>query len=44
VFADVDVEMLTRQRHKGTVKNWEDRRRDLYSVRYTADGEAAEEI
>ena len=44
VFADVDLEMLTRQRHKGTVKNWEDRRRDLYAVRYTAAGAAAEEI
>lgn len=36
VFADVDLEMLRLQRHKGTVKNWEDRRRDLYSVQYTA--------
>lgn len=44
VFADVDLEMLTRQRHKGTVKNWEDRRRDLYSVCYTVKGEATQEI
>lgn len=39
VFADVDLVMLHRQRHKGTVMNWEDRRRDLYSVRYSTEGD-----
>jgi predicted amidohydrolase/GNAT superfamily N-acetyltransferase len=38
IFADVDLEMLRRQRRKGTVQNWEDRRRDLYTVQYTAAG------
>jgi predicted amidohydrolase/GNAT superfamily N-acetyltransferase len=32
VFADVDLEMLRRQRYKGTVQNWEDRRVDLYRL------------
>jgi len=40
IFADVDLEMLRRQRRKGTVQNWEDRRRDLYSVHYTLPGAA----
>ena len=40
IFAEMDLEMLRRQRWKGTVLNWEDRRKDLYRVRYTsADGE-----
>ncbi len=38
IFADLDLEMLRRQRTKGTVLNWEDRRVDLYQVRYSADG------
>jgi predicted amidohydrolase/ribosomal protein S18 acetylase RimI-like enzyme len=38
VFADVDLEMLRRQRRKGTVMNWEDRRKDLYAVQYTGEG------
>ncbi len=32
---DVDVELLRRNRHSGTVRPWTDRRKDLYSVRYT---------
>lgn len=36
VFADVDLEMLRRQRRKGTVMNWEDRRKDIYTVHYAA--------
>jgi predicted amidohydrolase/GNAT superfamily N-acetyltransferase len=36
---DVDVELLRRSRHAGTVRPWTDRRRDLYAVHYTgADG------
>jgi predicted amidohydrolase/GNAT superfamily N-acetyltransferase len=44
VFADVDLEMLRRQRRKGTVMNWEDRRRDLYTVHYTAEGAALDPV
>ncbi len=37
---DVDVELLRRNRHSGTVRPWTDRRTDLYSVTYrNADGE-----
>jgi predicted amidohydrolase len=31
---DVDMELLRRNRHSGTVRPWTDRRSDLYSVRY----------
>jgi predicted amidohydrolase len=34
VIHDVDIELLRRRRIRGTVQNWEDRRKDLYSVRY----------
>jgi predicted amidohydrolase/ribosomal protein S18 acetylase RimI-like enzyme len=37
IFADLDLEMLRRQRFKGTVLNWEDRRLDLYRVQPPAD-------
>ncbi|HER44529.1 MAG TPA: GNAT family N-acetyltransferase [Candidatus Eisenbacteria bacterium] len=33
VIADVDLEVLRRARHGGTVRNWNDRRTDLYSIR-----------
>jgi len=36
IFAEMDLEMLRRQRWKGTVLNWEDRRRDLYRIHYSA--------
>jgi predicted amidohydrolase/GNAT superfamily N-acetyltransferase len=40
---DVDVELLRRNRHSGTVRPWTDRRKDLYSVRYTgSDGNKRE--
>jgi predicted amidohydrolase/GNAT superfamily N-acetyltransferase len=32
---EVDLELLRRNRHAGTVRPWTDRRRDLYRVRYT---------
>lgn len=32
---EVDLELLRRSRHSGTVRPWTDRRRDLYRVRYT---------
>jgi len=36
---DVDIELLRRDRLSGTVQTWNDRRKDLYSVRYReADG------
>ena len=38
IFAEVDLEMLRRQRRKGSALNWDDRRRDLYRIHYTADG------
>ncbi len=34
VIHDVDIEMLRRHRMSGTVKTWNDRRKDLYQVRY----------
>jgi predicted amidohydrolase/ribosomal protein S18 acetylase RimI-like enzyme len=34
VFEDLDLELLKRHRQSGTVLNWEDRRSDLYEVRY----------
>lgn len=34
VIHDVDLEVLDRSRRSGTVRNWNDRRRDLYEVRY----------
>jgi predicted amidohydrolase/ribosomal protein S18 acetylase RimI-like enzyme len=34
VFEDLDLELLKRHRQSGTVLNWEDRRGDLYEVRY----------
>ena len=44
VFADVDLEMLRRQRRKGTVMNWEDRRKDIYTVHYAARDGARETV
>jgi len=44
VFADVDLEMLRRQRRKGTVMNWEDRRKDIYTVHYAAGDGARETV
>lgn len=34
IFHDVDVEVLRRHRLSGTVRTWNDRRTDLYHVRY----------
>jgi hypothetical protein len=33
----MDLELLRRQRWKGTVLNWEDRRKDLYTIRYAGE-------
>ncbi len=44
VVRDVDIEQLRRHRLRGTVQNWNDRRTDLYKVKYRAgaDGEEVE--
>jgi predicted amidohydrolase/ribosomal protein S18 acetylase RimI-like enzyme len=40
IVHDLDLEVLRRARQTGTVRNWNDRRRDLYRVNFrTADGE-----
>jgi len=39
VVRDVDLQLLRRHRLHGTVQNWNDRRRDLYSVTYRQAGE-----
>lgn len=39
IFAEMDLEMLRRQRWKGTVLNWEDRRTDLYRLSYSIGSE-----
>ncbi len=42
VIHDVDVELLHRHRHMGTVQNWNDRRRDLYKIIYQEDDQQHE--
>ncbi|HVS15616.1 MAG TPA: GNAT family N-acetyltransferase [Thermoanaerobaculia bacterium] len=42
VIHDVDLELLERFRQKGTVRNWIDRRTDLYEVRLREDAGAPE--
>ncbi len=37
IIHDLDLEQLRRHRESGTVQNWNDRRRDLYSVVYKED-------
>jgi predicted amidohydrolase/ribosomal protein S18 acetylase RimI-like enzyme len=34
IFAELDLVLLRRYQNKGTVRNWEDRRIDLYRIRY----------
>jgi predicted amidohydrolase/ribosomal protein S18 acetylase RimI-like enzyme len=38
IIHDVDLEQLRRHRESGTVQNWNDRRKDIYEVRYREDG------
>ncbi len=40
VIQDVDIELLRRHRYRGTTTNWNDRRKDLYEIRYTEDGKS----
>lgn len=42
IIEDVDVEQLRRHKERGSVQNWNDRRRDLYKVVYQEDGEQFE--
>ena len=42
IIHDVDVEMLRRHKEAGSVQNWNDRRTDLYRVKYNEDGELKE--
>lgn len=42
VIHDVDLELLRRHRRQGTVRNWEDRRTDLYRVRFVEGGRATD--
>jgi predicted amidohydrolase len=35
IFAELDLALLARHRRKGSVRNWEDRRTDLYRIHYT---------
>jgi len=45
VVADVDLELLRRQRYEGTVQTWADRRTDLYGIAWTpGPGEPEERI
>jgi predicted amidohydrolase/ribosomal protein S18 acetylase RimI-like enzyme len=37
VMHDVDLELLRRHRYRGATQNWNDRRRDLYEVRFGAE-------
>ncbi len=34
IFAELDLVLLQRQRRKGTVQHWDDRRKDLYGIHY----------
>jgi len=40
IFAELDLEMLRRQRRKGAGLTWGDRRRDLYQIHYQAGDES----
>jgi predicted amidohydrolase len=37
IFEDLDLELLKRHRQSGSVLNWQDRRTDLYEVKYHQD-------
>jgi predicted amidohydrolase/ribosomal protein S18 acetylase RimI-like enzyme len=39
ILQDLDIELLRRHRYRGTTRNWLDRRKDLYELRYREDGE-----
>ncbi|HEY8943525.1 MAG TPA: GNAT family N-acetyltransferase [Polyangiaceae bacterium] len=39
VMHDLDLELLRRHRYAGTTQNWNDRRRDLFQLKYVEGGE-----
>jgi predicted amidohydrolase len=39
VMHDIDLEQLRRHRYTGSTQNWNDRRKDLYTLSYKVDGE-----
>ncbi len=39
IFEDLDLELLKKSRQSGSVLNWQDRRTDLYEVRYRDDSQ-----
>ncbi|MEZ6048880.1 MAG: GNAT family N-acetyltransferase [Planctomycetaceae bacterium] len=42
IIHDLDFEQLRRHKESGSVQNWNDRRRDLYHVKYEEDGQTFE--
>ena len=38
IVHDLDFELLRHHRGEGVVQNWNDRRKDLYRIRYDEDG------
>jgi predicted amidohydrolase len=38
IIDEVDLELLRRHRHQGTVRNWNDRRHEIYSLQYREGG------
>jgi predicted amidohydrolase/ribosomal protein S18 acetylase RimI-like enzyme len=43
IFHDLDIELIKRQQREGSVMNWDDRRKDLYTIRFK-DGEKVEDL
>ena len=43
IFEDLDLELLRKHRQSGSVLNWQDRRTDLYEVRYLQSDQAADD-
>lgn len=37
IFHDLDINLINRQRKLGSVHNWQDRRKDLYSIQFRED-------
>lgn len=42
IFEDLDLELLKRSRQSGTVLNWNDRRTDVFDLKYTPPAELAQ--
>lgn len=41
---DVDIELIRRHRHNGTTRNWRDRRKDLYQIRFSMGDEEPTDV